>query len=163
MAGVEPERYSEDVQDLMEEALSLALIRHAAAGICVSSMVEPGLPLGLVDRTQIQQVLFNLIRNAIEAMVGSEFRVLSLTAALFNEGSMKVSIGDSGPGISYDVALYLFQPFVTTKRHGMGLGLSICRSIVEAHGGRLWHEDQPSGGTIFHFTVPVAFRDDDVP
>ena len=76
---------------------------------------------------------------------------------------MKVSIGDSGPGISYDVALYLFQPFVTTKRHGMGLGLSICRSIVEAHGGRLWHEDQPSGGTIFHFTVPVAFRDDDVP
>ena len=163
MAGVEPERYSEDVQDLMEEALSLALIGHAAAGICVSSMVEPGLPLVLVDRTQIQQVLFNLIRNAIEAMVGSESRVLSLTAALFNEGSMKVSIGDSGPGISYDVALYLFQPFVTTKRHGMGLGLSICRSIVEAHGGRLWHEDQPSGGTIFHFTGPVAFRDDDVP
>ena len=71
MAGVEPERYSEDVQDLMEEALSLALIGHAAAGICVSSMVEPGLPLVLVDRTQIQQVLFNLIRNAIEAMVGA--------------------------------------------------------------------------------------------
>jgi two-component system sensor kinase FixL len=96
-------------------------------------------------------------------MVSSEPRVLSLTAALFDEGSMKISVGDSGPGISYDVAVRLFQPYVTTKRHGMGLGLSICRTIVDAHGGRLWHEDQPSGGTIFHFTVPVAVRDDDVP
>jgi C4-dicarboxylate-specific signal transduction histidine kinase len=163
VAGVVPERYSENVRDLIEEALSLALIGHAAAGICVSSMVGPGLPPVLVDRIQIQQVLFNLFRNAIEAMVSSEPRILSLTAALCNEGSMKISIGDSGPGISYDVAVRLFQPFVTTKRHGMGLGLSICRSIVEAHGGRLWHDDQPSGGTIFHFTVPVAVRDHDVP
>jgi PAS domain S-box-containing protein len=162
VAGVEPERYSESVPDLIEEALSLALIGPATAGVCVSSTVEPGLPPVLVDRIQIQQVLFNLIRNAIEAMVSSEPRVLSLTAALFNKGSLKISIGDSGPGISYDVAVRLFQPFLTTKRHGMGLGLSICRSIVEAHGGRLWPEDQPSGGTIFHFTVPVAIRDDDV-
>jgi two-component system sensor kinase FixL len=76
---------------------------------------------------------------------------------------MKISIGDSGPGISYDVAVRLFQPFVTTKRHGVGLGLSICHSIVGAHGGRIWHEDQLSGGTVFHFTVPVAVRDDAVP
>jgi PAS domain S-box-containing protein len=163
VTGVEPERYSENVRDLIEEALSLALTGHAAAGIRVSSMVEPGLPPLLVDRIQMQQVLFNLIRNAIEAMVSSEPRVLSLTAAMFNAGSMRISIGDSGPGISYDVAVRLFQPFVTTKRHGMGLGLSICRSIIEAHGGRLWYEDQPSGGTVFHFTVPVAVRDDDVP
>lgn len=163
VVGVEPERRSENVRDLIEEALSLALIGHAGAGICVSSMVEPGLPPVLVDRTQIEQVLFNLCRNAIEAMVSSEPRILSLTAVLFNEDAMKISIGDSGPGISYEVSLRLFQPFVTTKRHGMGLGLSICRSIVEAHGGRLWHEDQPSRGTIFHFTVPVAVRDADVP
>jgi PAS domain S-box-containing protein len=163
MAGAEPERYSENVPDLIEEALSLALIGHAAAGICVPSMVEPGLPPVLVDRTQIQQVLFNLIRNAIEAMVSSEPRILSLTAALFDRSSMKISIGDSGPGISSDVALRLFQPFATTKRHGMGLGLSICRTIVEAHGGRIWHDDQPSGGTLFHFTVPVAMCDDDLP
>ncbi len=163
VAGVEPKRYSEDISDLIEEACSLALIGRTAAGICVSRLVDPGLPPVLADRTQIQQVIFNLIRNAIEAMVSSERRVLSLTAALFDEGSVKISVGDSGPGISYDVAVRLFQPFVTTKRHGMGLGLSICRSIVEAHGGRLWHEDQPSGGTIFHFTVPVAVRDHDVP
>lgn len=162
VAGVQPERYSENVRDLIEEALSLALIGHAAAGICVSSMVDLGLPPVLVDRTQIQQVLFNLCRNAIEAMVSSEPRILSLTAVLFNEDSVKISIGDSGPGISYDVSLRLFEPFVTTKRRGMGLGLSICRSIVEAHRGRLWHEDQHSGGTIFHFTVPVAVPDDDV-
>jgi two-component system sensor kinase FixL len=135
------------------------LIGHAADGICVSSMVEPGLPPVLVDRTQIQQVLFNLCRNAIEAMVSSEPRILSLRAVLFNEGSVKISINDSGPGISYDVSRRLFEPFVTTKRHGMGLGLSICRSIVEAHRGRLWHEDQHGRGTIFHFTVPVAVPD----
>ena len=159
VVGVEPERYSENVQNLIEEALSLALIGHAAAGISVASLVEPGLPPVLVDRTQIQQVLFNLCRNAIEAMVSSEPRILSLTAVSFNDDSVKISIGDSGPGISYEVSLRLFEPFVTTKRHGMGLGLSICRSIVEAHRGRLWHEDQHGRGTIFHFTVPVAVPD----
>ena len=162
VAGVEPERCSENVQDMIEEALSLALIGQAAAGICVSSMVEPGLPPVLVDRTQIQQVLFNLCRNAIEAMVSSEPRILCLTAGLLNKDSIEISIADSGPGISHDVSFRLFQPFVTTKRHGMGLGLSICRSIIEAHGGRLWHEDQHGGGTIFHFTVPLAVQDDDV-
>jgi two-component system sensor kinase FixL len=162
VAGVEPERCSENVQDMIEEALSLALIGQAAAGICVSSMVEPGLPPVLVDRTQIQQVLFNLCRNAIEAMVSSEPRILCLTAGLLNKDSIEISIADSGPGISHDVSFRLFQPFVTTKRHGMGLGLSICRSIIEAHGGHLWHEDQHGGGTIFHFTVPLAVQDDDV-
>ena len=146
----------------IDDAGLLALVGAAALDIAVARHIAPNLPLALVDRTQIQQVLVNLIRNAIEAMVDGERRELTLTAAQSDGDTVGIIVADSGPGISDEVASRLFQPFVTTKRQNMGLGLSICRSIVEAHGGQLWHEPGARGGTVFRFTVPTVSRDDDV-
>jgi two-component system sensor kinase FixL len=109
-----------------------------------------------VDRIQIQQVLTNLIRNAIDAMIGSSVRSLIIRTAAEPDASITVSIEDTGAGISEGIAPQLFQPFVTSKASGMGVGLSICRTIIEAHGGRIWFEPRTGGGTVFHFTLPRA-------
>jgi two-component system, LuxR family, sensor kinase FixL len=109
-----------------------------------------------VDKIQIQQVVVNLARNAIEAMEGSGRRELTVSADLIEDGMVQVSVADTGPGIAPEIADRLFQPFVTTKAQGMGVGLSICRSIVEAHGSELRVELNPGGGTIFRFSVPVV-------
>jgi C4-dicarboxylate-specific signal transduction histidine kinase len=161
VAGGQPERHPENIADLIDDAGLLALIGAAALDIAVTRHIAPNLPLALVDRTEIQQVLVNLIRNAIEAMVDGERRELLLSAAQSDRDTIGITVADSGPGISDEVASRLFQPFVTTKRQSMGLGLSICRSIVEAHGGQLWNEPGASGGTVFRFTVPTVDRDDD--
>jgi two-component system sensor kinase FixL len=115
----------------------------------------------MVDRVQVQQVLLNLIRNAVEAMEESEVRELSITGAAEN-GLVLISVADTGGGIPPEIAARLFQPFVTTKQEGMGVGLSVCRTIVEAHGGRLWMEagPGPSGGSIFRFTLPTVAETD---
>lgn len=89
-------------------------------------------------------------------MEGSERRELTISAAMAGDGAVEISIVDTGPGIAPEIADRLFQPFVTTKTQGMGVGLSICRSIVEAHGGKLWLKPNPGGGTIFSFAVPAA-------
>ena len=162
VAGGQPERHSANIADMIDDAELLALIGTKALNIAVARHIAPNLPLALVDRTQIQQVIVNLIRNAIEAMADSERRDLILTATRSDGVTIGIAVADSGPGIPGDVASRLFQPFVTTKRQNMGLGLSICRSIVEAHGGQLWHEPNASGGTVFWFTVPIVDRDDDV-
>ena len=109
----------------------------------------------LIDKVQIQQVIVNLMRNAIEAMEVSDRRELTVSTELAEDGVITISVADSGPGIAPELADRLFQPFVTTKAQGMGVGLSICRSIVEAHNGRLWAETNPDGGAIFRFTVPA--------
>jgi two-component system sensor kinase FixL len=109
----------------------------------------------LADRVQIQQVLINLIRNSMDAMETSQVRDLKITVAATDNGFIRISVIDSGSGIAPEVAKQLFQPFVTTKRDGMGVGLSISRTIVEAHGGQIWVEQNSSGGTIFHFTLPA--------
>jgi two-component system sensor kinase FixL len=101
-------------------------------------------------------VLINLIRNAVEAMAGTDRRALSVTTQLIAGDMIEIAVADRGPGISAELAMHLFEPFVSTKRDGMGLGLPMCRSIVEAHGGELWNEPNPGGGSIFRFTLPTA-------
>jgi two-component system sensor kinase FixL len=107
-----------------------------------------------MDKIQIQQVLINLIRNAVEAMQGVDRRELSIETSNGDGGFAKVTVLDSGPGLSEDVASRLFQPFFTTKETGMGIGLSVCQSIVEAHGGQIWAEPNQGGGAAFRFRLP---------
>jgi len=105
---------------------------------------------------QFQQVLLNLMRNAIEAMQGCETKQLLVTTSAPNGDKITVSVADTGSGLSEEIAERLFQPFVTTKPAGMGVGLSISKRIIEAHGGEMWAEPNPGGGTIFRFTVQSA-------
>lgn len=154
MSTGETERHVESLQRLINEANALALVGSREHGIDVQLELDPSADCVLVDRIQIQQVLVNLIRNAIDAMLDSEVRCLALRTARDGKGLVEVTIEDTGSGISEAIAAQLFQPFVTSKQNGMGIGLSICRTIIEAHGGRIWFEPRANGGTAFHFTVP---------
>lgn len=155
----EPELAPEDIAKLIEEGSAIALVGARERGVTVRLQAAARLPAVLVDKIQIQQVIVNLMRNAVEAMEQSPRRELTLEAALAAEnGPVVVRIVDTGPGLAPDVAKRLFQPFVTTKPQGMGVGLSICRSIVEGHGGTLRAEPNPGGGTIFSFSLPLAER-----
>lgn len=154
MSTGETERHIESLQRLINEANALALVGSREHGIDVQLELDPTADTVLVDRIQIQQVLVNLIRNAIDAMMDSEVRSLALRTRRDGQGFVEVTIEDTGSGISEPIAAQLFQPFVTSKQNGMGIGLSICRTIIEAHGGRIWFEPGANGGTAFHFTVP---------
>ncbi|MGE5564153.1 MAG: PAS domain S-box protein [Bacillota bacterium] len=154
MSNGEMERRVESLQRLVSEANALALVGSREHGIDVQMALDPAADKVFVDRIQIQQVLVNLIRNAIDAMMDSPQRCLTVRTSLNDGGAVEVTIEDTGSGISEAVAAQLFQPFVTSKENGMGIGLSICRTIVEAHGGRIWSEPRAGGGTAFHFTVP---------
>jgi two-component system sensor kinase FixL len=149
------ERHPEPIGKLIDEATALALIGARDSGIQVQLRIAPELPEVVVDRIQVQQVIVNLIRNAVEAME-SERRELTVSAAPDGVGGVAIRVADTGPGLAPEVAERLFEPFVTTKPQGMGIGLSICRSIVEAHGGKLHAEPNPEGGTVFAFSLPTA-------
>jgi len=116
--------------------------------------------LALADKIQIQQVLLNLIRNAVDAMQESAKRELILASARADNDMVRITVADTGSGISPDVASQLFQPFITTKQQGMGVGLSICRTIVESHGGQIWAEPNPGGGTVFNFTLKSVRKEE---
>ena len=152
----ETEKRVELVSTMVEEARALALRGPDALDVQVRLHFEPNARHVLVDRIQIQQVLVNLMRNAIEAMDASRRRELDVATSLRDERMVEIAVTDTGPGLPDDIAARLFEPFVSTKPNGMGLGLSICRSIVEVHGGRLHCETNTGGGTVFRFTVPVA-------
>jgi two-component system sensor kinase FixL len=145
----------DDVNKVIEEALALALIGVRAPDLRIHLDLEPDLPLARIDRVHIQQVVVNLVRNAREAMTASPRREIVITSKA-SGGAIEVAVADSGPGLAPEVLAKLFQPFITTKVDGMGVGLSICRSIIEAHAGRLWYEPSPSGGATFRFTVQIA-------
>jgi two-component system sensor kinase FixL len=155
VARGEVARRPESVAKLIEEASALALVGAKDHGIKVLISIDPDLPNAVVDRVQIQQVLLNLIRNAMEAMEGCEVRELSV-GSIVEDGAVLVSVADTGGGIAPEIEARLFQPFVTTKSAGMGIGLSVCRTIVEAHGGRIWVERNAAGGSAFRFTLPTG-------
>lgn len=146
---------------LVEEATSLGLLGAHEAGIDVTMTIAAGLDRVMVDRVQIQQVLVNLIRNAIQSMATVVAKSLTIATAADREGWVRVTVADTGIGIAPHIREHLFEAFSTTKEDGMGLGLSICRTIVEAHGGRIWAEAADGGGTAFHFCVPLAEESDD--
>ncbi|HEY1561031.1 MAG TPA: PAS domain S-box protein [Caulobacteraceae bacterium] len=163
LAGGEGDRSETSLHGLVEEASKLGLVGAREHGIATRFDLSPTVDAVVVDRVQIQQVVLNLLRNAIEAMKESPCRELHLTTTGTDDGMAMVSVSDSGSGISPEIAPRLFQPFVTTKGgQGMGVGLSICRGIIESHGGRIWTEPNPSGGTVFRFTLPRTRREADI-
>lgn len=160
VARGESERRIESLPKLVEEAAALALVGAKEHGIRVRFTLDPRVDLVLADKVQVQQVVLNLIRNAVDAMEGAPRRDLELTVVPADNAMAVVSVSDTGAGIAQDVADQLFQPFVTTKRTGMGVGLSISRTIVEAHGGRIWVEQGPEGGAVFRFTLQRVEREE---
>jgi two-component system, LuxR family, sensor kinase FixL len=149
----ETEQSLQSPEALIEDAITL--LGTIDNSIHLKTEIGSHLPQVLADRVQIQQVLVNLMRNAIEAMQQSPSRALVLSAVA-RDGQVEISLADSGPGLPPDVAGRLFEPFVTSKENGMGMGLSICRSIITQHGGQIWADPNPAGGTIFRFTLPAA-------
>jgi two-component system sensor kinase FixL len=160
VARGESDRQVENLRKLVEEAGALALVGAKQTGIRVTYDFDPGAQFVLADKVQIQQVLLNLLRNAIEAMQETERKQLSLSSQLIDSETVEVKVADTGSGIAPEIAGQLFQPFVTSKRHGMGVGLSISRTIVEAHGGKLSAEPNPFGGTIFRMTLRAVGKEE---
>lgn len=149
----ETERKLESLPPLLEQAGALAMVGAKERGVRLTFQIDPRVGLVLADKVQVQQVVLNLMRNAIDAMEDAPRREMVVAARPADDGMVEVSVRDTGPGVSPEVADQLFQPFITTKREGMGVGLSISRTIVEAHGGRIWVEANPGGGAIFRFTL----------
>lgn len=151
--------HAEDLRHTIEEAATLAMLADETGDARLEVSVPVDTPRVVIDRVQVQQVVLNLCRNALQAMTAMAGpRALVIRVAMADGGMVEVSVADTGPGLPDEVRQRLFQPFVTTKATGMGVGLSICRSIVEAHGGRMWVEDVEGGGTRFLFTLPVEDR-----
>jgi two-component system, LuxR family, sensor kinase FixL len=154
------ERRVEDVKKLVEEASALALVGVKDKGVRVRFDLSPRTDFVLADKVQVQQVLLNLIRNAIDAMEESDRRELMIATAPAPDNMVEISVADTGAGIAPEIAAQLFQPFVTSKRQGMGVGLSISRTIVEAHGGSITQRPNPGGGTVFSFTLPGVTKEE---
>ena len=147
---------TEDLARMIEEAAVLAFIDEQVLGVEHQIHVDPDARWVEADSVQIQQVLINLVRNAVEAMKDLPRREVTIATRAVGGGLVEVSVADTGTGLAEDVADALFSPFRTTKSEGMGIGLSISRTIIEAHGGKIWAENRPEGGAIFRFTLPAG-------
>ena len=149
----ETERRIESLRRLVTEASALALVGGGGQDLEVEVRLDPSGDRVLVDRIQIQQVILNLIRNAIEAMEVQANSRLHITSERDGNGMLCVTVADNGPGLAPEIEARLFEPFRSTKESGLGLGLSISATIIEAHGGRIWADRSKMGGTAFHFTI----------
>jgi len=154
------ERTLESLNKVAEESIALAFVGAAHTNVKVKLDLDAQLPTIMIDRIQIQQVLINLLRNSIEAMISVEKRELTLETGRDETGFVQVTIRDTGPGLSPEVRAKLFQPFVTTKATGMGIGLTICQSIVEAHGGNICALQDEFSGAGFRIRLPLQHRID---
>jgi PAS domain S-box-containing protein len=154
VSGSETERRIEALPSMIEEASGLVLKSIAPVALRLKFEFDDGARTVMVNRVQIQQVIVNLIRNAFEAMADQEPREVTLSTRALDDETIEIAVADVGPGIPYEIAGRLFESFVSSKHDGMGLGLSISRSIIEAHEGQLNAEPNPAGGTIFRFTLP---------
>ena len=154
-----PLRIRTDIVELIEQTLPLVELQAQAQYVQLLWNPPAGLPAVLADKVLIEQVILNLTRNAIEAMqqIAPALRYLRIRTSYDKASdSVAVEVIDRGHGISQEVADQLFSPFFSTKTSGMGMGLNICRTTIEFHGGKLTHEDNPDGGTIFRFVLPAA-------
>jgi two-component system sensor kinase FixL len=156
IAQHESEKHAEDIEEVLERAVRLALAAGSEPVPVIVRRFSPAVSSAFIDRVQIEQVVFNLVRNAIEAISDWPRRTLTLATALTSDGMIEVSVMDTGPGLAPEIQSRLFEPFVTTKPRGLGIGLSICRVIVESHGGSLRADVNPGGGTAFRFTIPQS-------
>jgi len=159
----EPLRNAVRIQELIDNALPLVELQAHQFFVAIQTSIAPDLPAVLADGVMLEQVLLNLTRNAIESMqdIAPERRILRIVAERDTSGTapgVTVAIIDHGHGIPDEVAERLFSPFFSTKAEGMGMGLNICRTAVEFHGGTLTHAQNPAGGTIFRFSLPALSR-----
>jgi two-component system sensor kinase FixL len=150
----------ESISKLIEEASALALVGVRERGVRVVYRYNSAIDSVLAGKVQIQQVLVNLLRNALDAMETSNRKELLISTGLTEDKMVTVSIADTGAGIDPEIAPQLFRPFVTSKAHGMGVGLSISQTIIDAHGGRIWVEANPGGGTVFRFTLKAVAKEE---
>jgi signal transduction histidine kinase len=155
-----PEMTELDINDAIREVLVLMRSELHRHDVSLETALSGGLEPIMGDRVQLQQVILNLIMNGVEAMsaVMRQPRVLRVRSQIDGPGDLLIAVEDSGPGLSPETMNRLFDHFFTTKPSGMGMGLSICRSIVDAHGGRLWASPRSPRGAVFQFTVPTATK-----
>ena len=154
VARGESERRPEDINDVVRDACALALVGARSDGIDVTMDLDESLPAVFIDRVQIQQVLVNLLRNSVDALIEQDRREIRVRTRKNESGAVEVAIADNGPGLATEIAARLFEPFNTSKPDGMGIGLTVCRSIIEEHGGRIWSAPGERGAD-FRFTVPL--------
>jgi len=146
-----------DLSELLQEGVKLASFDARLRECTIELHLAPGLPPVVVDDVQIQQVIINLIRNGMDAMETiTDKKIITIEAKLNIDQDIEISVIDSGVGITELQVNRLFEPFYSTKKTGLGVGLAICRNIIHAHGGRIWYTPNPAGGAIFHFTLPVT-------
>ncbi len=153
-------RSIEDVNAVVEDTCAFAALGTATEGVDVEVDLEPDLPPVLIDSVQVQQVLLNLVRNSIDALSGRETGAISIATARRSD-VVEVVVSDTGPGVPPEVRERLFEPFVSTKPDGIGIGLSICRTIVEAHGGEIFFDTGAGNGSTFRFTIPISVENGD--
>jgi two-component system sensor kinase FixL len=147
---------AEELPKLIHDAITIALVDAHLAGITHRVELDPETIWVEADPIQVQQVLINLMRNAVQAMEGAERRELLISTRALSPSMAEISVADTGCGFRPEMRAALFSPFQSSKEGGMGIGLSISRTIVEAHGGKIWAEDRPGGGALFRFTLRRA-------